>query len=377
MTHKKQITKPYLNNPIYSLLLVLMLFTSCNGQVKTDLPNNNSNSPKENNSGQPKIIKTQGSNEYQNTHCGLQDKAGNLWFGTTGEGVYQYNGKLFKQFTIQNGLSSNTVWTMLEDKKGNIWFGTNKGLCCYDGKTIKQISISLNTTYQSNYSASANTSLINEVFSIMQDKKGMLWFGTTDGVVCYDGNNFTSFINNNTIINDSSLTLKGVQCMLEDKKGNIWFGSGPMAFEGLCLYNGKSLTKVKLKNENWIRKITEDKNGNILIATRRIGLITYDGKNLSDIPKPAELKNSELFYVLTDSKENIWFGSDYINDNDVTTGGFWKLDGKTHIEFTKKDGLGNTAVSFILEDRNGNIWVGTRNSGLYRYDGKTFTSYSE
>ncbi|GAB2558355.1 two-component regulator propeller domain-containing protein [Spirosoma aerophilum] len=69
------------------------------------------------------------------------DKTGNLWFGTTGEGVYRYDGKLFTQFTKQDGLSSNTVWCLVEDRAGNIWVGTrNIGLYRYDGKTFTSFS---------------------------------------------------------------------------------------------------------------------------------------------------------------------------------------------------------------------------------------------
>jgi hypothetical protein len=44
---------------------------------------------------QPMIVKTQGSNLFANVNCAMQDKAGHLWFGTTGEGIYRYDGKAF------------------------------------------------------------------------------------------------------------------------------------------------------------------------------------------------------------------------------------------------------------------------------------------
>jgi ligand-binding sensor domain-containing protein len=71
--------------------------------------------------GQPKLIKTQGSQKSDNVNSSLQDKAGNLWFGTTSEGLYKYDGKAFTQFTVTNGLISNKVSCILEDKDGKIW----------------------------------------------------------------------------------------------------------------------------------------------------------------------------------------------------------------------------------------------------------------
>lgn len=375
-----------LQKPIYVPILALVFFTSCNGQVITESPKKSLNEQKSLSNIHTKIFKTQPSTPYDNINCGLQDKAGNLWFGIAGgnvngqpqgQGVYRFDGKTFINFNVKNGLGSNCVRAMLEDKKGNIWFATNKGICYYDGKTIQQILQSSNPTFQFTFSKSLNQPLISDAYSIMQDKKGILWFGTSDGVVCYDGNKFTNFLDNHTIINDSSLTLKNVQCMKEDKNGHIWFGSGPMAFEGLCLYDGKSLKNFKPKNQKWIRKITEDKNGNLLFATRGAGAITYDGTNFYSIPQPKELSNNLLLGLFIDSKGNSWYSSDYVNDNDITTGSLWKFDGTSFTEFTKQNGLSNTAVINIFEDREGNIWLGTRNTGLYKYDGKKFTNYSE
>ena len=52
-----------------------------------------------------------------------------------------YDGKSVKRFTQKEGLSSLTVYCMLEDKAGNIWFGSaDAGACRYDGKTFTNFS---------------------------------------------------------------------------------------------------------------------------------------------------------------------------------------------------------------------------------------------
>lgn len=76
-------------NPIFSLLLVPIFFTSCSGQTKTKQPNETVAEHLSFTSKKTKLTKTQGTNEYQNIHCIIQDKAGNFWFGTSGEGVYR------------------------------------------------------------------------------------------------------------------------------------------------------------------------------------------------------------------------------------------------------------------------------------------------
>src|SRR5688572_7625628 len=49
-------------------------------------------------SGQPKLLRKAGPVSWS-VHCQLQDKAGNLWFSTGGEGVYRFDGASFTNFT--------------------------------------------------------------------------------------------------------------------------------------------------------------------------------------------------------------------------------------------------------------------------------------
>ena len=160
-----------------SLLGVSIFFTPCNGQVKTNLPKENATIS----AGQPKLIKTQGSDEGWNVHCSLQDKKGNIWFATTGEGVYRYDGKSFTNFTTKDGLNSNFIFSIVEDKKGNLWFATTTGVSHYDGKTFKNFSTEDGLPH-------------NGVLSLLEDKAGNIWIGTTNvGLSRYDGKTFTSF----------------------------------------------------------------------------------------------------------------------------------------------------------------------------------------
>src|ERR1043165_2048541 len=94
-------------NQFYSLLLIAISISSGTTQNKIQ--------PLEIGNGSPKIIKTQGSGQADNVHCSILDKAGNLWFGTTGDGVYRYDGKVFTNLTRKDGLSSNTIWSILEE----------------------------------------------------------------------------------------------------------------------------------------------------------------------------------------------------------------------------------------------------------------------
>src|SRR5690606_110832 len=196
-------------NPIFSLLLVSIFFTSCNGQTKTEQPNKTVVEQLSFTSKKTKLTKSQGTTEHQNIHCSLQDKDGNLWFGTTGEGVYRYDGKEFTQYTEKDGLSNNIVWSIVEDNSGNIWIGTDDGVCRFDGKTFSKIPFTV--TNANGFVTAIPQSGKNAVWSMFQDKSGSIWFGTSQDLYCYDGKYFSRFLDKGNVLNKQQLQLKWIQ----------------------------------------------------------------------------------------------------------------------------------------------------------------------
>jgi ligand-binding sensor domain-containing protein len=162
-------------------LTIILFVSACNASVKEDLPKENEH---------PKLIKTVGNPRYGNVNCTLQDKVGNLWFATTKNGLYRYDGKSFHQFLVGDGLNTNSINDILKDKDGKIWIGTKNGVCLYDGKTFAKIQIPLPENLPPNKNKLHQT---HSVYDIMQDKAGKLWSVTIDGVFVYDGKSFTSF----------------------------------------------------------------------------------------------------------------------------------------------------------------------------------------
>lgn len=357
------------------IVIAFMLFAPCAAQNRIQ-PRHGSNSADTTGPAQPRLTKTQGTNQYANIHCTLMDKDGNLWFGTTGEGVYRYDGKSFVQFTKKQGLSSNIVWSILEDRSGRIWMGTDSGLCVYDGKIIRSMLMApaAGPVLPANRSSIDIRSPKNEVWSMMQDRSGRLWFGTRDGVYVYDGSSFSRFLDDSSILNKDSLRLKMVDCMLEDTKGQIWFCSGmPPGMEGLCRYDGKALTGFRPGGERWIRYIVEDKSGKLWVGTRSHGIWQYDGANFSEFMEGKDIGLS----ALVDHNGNVWLSGGEGDDGYSGAGGIWRYDGEALKNFNPDHGLGNYSVWCMVQDRDGQIWLGTRNTGLYRFDGRSFTCFSE
>ena len=327
-------------------ILCLVLFflipaISCKGQVPT---------------GSPFVLLSRPISKNDNVHCSLQDRSGKLWFGTTGFGVYCYDGTSFTNYTTKNGLNDDHVWAMFEDKQGNLLFGTNAGVCRYDGKTFTNITMN----------SGLNTS---SVWSFYEDRAGSIWIGTGDSSVFqYDGQHFNTFLNPR-MINTANIRLNYIQKMLEDKAGNIWFAS--WNGEGLCYYDGKALTNFVYDaqvSENMVHTIFEDKKGHLWIGTRNYGVYRYDGKSISHFREQDGLVSRGIACILEDKKGNIWFG---------TATGVFCYDGKSFTHFTKNDGLFENSVFSIVEDKTGKLWFGTKGIGLTCYDGHSFINFSD
>ncbi|MBN2090080.1 response regulator [candidate division KSB1 bacterium] len=58
-----------------------------------------------------------------------------LWMGSRNYGVLRYNGLEWTKFTIENGLVSNTIITILAASNKNVWVATDRDICHYDGRS--------------------------------------------------------------------------------------------------------------------------------------------------------------------------------------------------------------------------------------------------
>lgn len=125
----------------------------------------------------------------------FEDKKGNIWIGNNGNGLFRYNGKTLTNFTKENKLENPDfqttlkgkegtlarVWTITNDKIGNLWIGTiDAGLWKYDDKVL------------TNYTIKDGLSS-NSISTVFCDNNGNLWIGAENGVTIYDGKTFTPF----------------------------------------------------------------------------------------------------------------------------------------------------------------------------------------
>jgi ligand-binding sensor domain-containing protein len=197
----------------------------------------------------------------------------------------------------------------------------------------------------------------DRVYSITEDKKGNIWFGTDNGATRMDaGGNFEKYGQKEGIPGKHVFSVK------ESSDGILYFGT----INGLTIFNGETMyTLDKIGDyEIEVYDVLEDTRGNLWIATYQYGAIYYSfDDNMWFQPDYSGCYGCFLANSLfEDSRKNIWIGSN---------GGALKYNFKSLEKFTAADGLSVDQVQGIAEDRWGDIWMGPRGGKhLGRYNGK-------
>jgi ligand-binding sensor domain-containing protein len=169
----------------------------------------------------------------------LEDKGGNLWFGTDGVGVCKYDpsaqktgAKPFTHLTKADGLCDNTIFCIIEDKEGNLWFSSRLGgLSRYNPSATAAAGQRF-----TNFNVRNSDIGSNEVWTMHEDRAGNIWCSPKGVGVCRIKDNQLSHFGQG-----EGLPIRAVQSIFEDSKGRLWIGGGN---DGLHFHDGKRFIQV-------------------------------------------------------------------------------------------------------------------------------------
>jgi signal transduction histidine kinase/ligand-binding sensor domain-containing protein/DNA-binding response OmpR family regulator len=206
----------------------------------------------------------------------------------------------------------------------------------------------------------------NSVRCIYQDQKGLVWFGTYDGLNRFDGYSFKVFRNNYK--NQSSLINNWINAIDEDAAGNLWVGTR----QGACIYRYitdvftpvyvvSKQKKTPEKIASVIRSIESDDNGNMFIGTADRGLIYIPKGDTVGMQIPIENVgqqggSEDVGVIKKGTNKRMWV---FIRDKGLCLFNY-KL---------KTLQIVNSSVltANCLETKSDMLWVGTSN-GIYEYN---------
>lgn len=292
----------------------------------------------------------------------IRDRSGKMWIGTIGNGIYttdtqkpDFNLYQFKQ--KDESITTTSIRSIFVDDDNCIWFGLGTyGIANYDRNTNQY-------TYYTDIPEFSEIKSMPTIYAILKRKQtNELWIGSYDGglFVYKKREKVKHYYNADFIIHPC------VTALFEDSKGNCWIGTregiGVKRVDGTgFLFNHIEIDGEDLSS-SYIRKITEDKNNKIWIATNNNGIISISG-DISDLrnikyeqyayDQKINAKNIQTLFL--DSKGRLWAG---------TEGYGLFLYNKERNIFESKNTAYNLpcdVIGSIEEDTNGCLWLGTYN----------------
>jgi PAS domain S-box-containing protein len=256
-----------------------------------------------------------------------------LWIATYGTGIYRVHDGNVDHFASVDGLSSDTVESLLEDREGNLWLATAGGVDCF--RNIPVVS----------FSVGEGLGAGDAVGSILAARDGTVWIGNHGELDFVRGNTVSS------IRPKQGLRGNRVTSLLEDHAGRLWVGVD----NGLQVHEHGRFTPVHRPDGGAlgiVLAMTEDIDNNVwasVIRTppgRPTKLICFrDGRFVKEI---SDLR-LDAVSLAADPQGGLWLG--------LIQGGLARYRHDRVQVFPLKDA--NARVHQVLANSDGSVLAAT------------------
>jgi signal transduction histidine kinase/ligand-binding sensor domain-containing protein len=279
-----------------------------------------------------------------------EDREGNLWLGTEGDGVYRVRRQVATVHSLSQGLVGRNVYPILEDRDGAVWVGTWQpgGLSRFENGTV--------TSYTSRHGLTTGG-----VTALQQDRQGRLWVATHHGLQVFDNGRFTAV--HPDLVRDGTT----VNVIHHDRQNATWLGTD----RGLLrLVDGRATlltTRDGLATDD-VRVIIDDRmTGGLWIGG--YGGVTrwHDGRFTAWMPAGGP-SGPMVRALYQDGDGVLWIGT--------YDSGLVRLDRGRLTHYTTRVGLFNDGVFQILDDGRGWLWMSS-NRGIYRVSRRELEEFAE
>lgn len=250
----------------------------------------------------------------------------------------------FQAITTNNGLSQNSVTSIVQDSFGFLWIATQDGLNKYDGTNFTKFEVYFSDITQENFS---------RIGKIYLDSSNRLWRLTSDGFVAYYDDLSESFVYIYTIPNSSII--------LEKEENKFWVGSHTDGLFLLELQGNTSILTQVLPERAIYNIISSDEN--LYLASNK-GVNKYNITTTESISLFSSLIDYHISDILQTSNSTLLI-STFNNGlyNSTHEGPIKKIDELPH----------NLRIQDLLLDHDMKVWIATYNDGVFIMRNGTIT----
>lgn len=263
----------------------------------------------------------------------------------------------FDHLTGEDGLPQSNVWAVLQDRTGFVWFGTQDGLARFDGYDFR--------VYRPD-PADASALGAAHVWALAEDDDGYLWAGTDGGGLSrYDPrtDRFTTFRADPA--DPGSLCGDEVLSLAVGPGGALWVGTT----EGVCRLDPGADRFARPPGTEPLRShsalgLAVAALGGVWVAGGGYGLYRYrpggpDGGTLDAFahdPQDPSTPPEGWAHTVAECGGTTWVGFE---------SGLARYDPRSNT-FTRYASFAGLHVRALTCDPDGTLWIGSYGGGLYR-----------
>jgi signal transduction histidine kinase/ligand-binding sensor domain-containing protein len=286
----------------------------------------------------------------------LQDREGNLWIGSSNDGLFRYKEAQVTAYTAADGLSDDEFLVIAGDGADGLWFASQNLFHFRNGSFTKFTDLQTRPG-------------LTGFWALLQDRQGTIWTGSYEGLHQFkDGQaQRTTY----KIDDHNGLTGFPLTAIYEDRAGQLWIGTGSDSeLGGLYRFKDGFFTPFRASDGltlTDVRIITEDRQGALWLGGVS-GMSRYQGGTFTNYTTEQGLSNSYVRDIYEDADGTFWIGT--------YGGGLNRFKDGRFTPITTREGLFDNIVSRILEDDNGNLWMSC-NRGIYRASRKELNELAD